>query len=138
MHAIAEAVWQARKQPDSYAMVTSNGGMLSKHATGIYSRQPGATDWANTDTTISSDDLDGRAICEDPRTGTIVSYTVHYNRDGSSHAVILGETDSGERFVSMTAKDDSETAAAMLSEDPTGKRVVVTPPEDERLDFQLA
>jgi len=26
----------------------------------------------------------------------------------------------------------------MLNEDPTGKAVVVTPPQDERLHFQLA
>jgi acetyl-CoA C-acetyltransferase len=138
MHGLVEAVWQARQQPDSYAMVTTNGGVLSKHATGIYSRLPSAIDWANTDTTISSDDLPRREVCADPGTGSIVSYTVHHDRDGGAHAIILGETERGERFVSITAKDDLKTAAAMLSEDPTGKPVVVTPPEDERLHFQLA
>ena len=138
MHGMVEAIWQARKQPDSYAMVTSNGGVLSKHATGIYSRQPSATDWAHTETTLSSDDLQRREVCADPGTGTIVSYTVHHDRDGGAHAIILGETDSGERFISGTADDDLLTAVAMLSEDPTGKQVVVTPPEDERLHFQLA
>jgi hypothetical protein len=51
--------------------------------------------------------------------------------------VIIGETISGERFVSRTAKDDNATAFAMLAQDPTGKKVKVTAPDDERLYFQL-
>jgi hypothetical protein len=62
---------------------------------------------------------------------------VHHDREGGAHAVIIGETISGERFVSRTAKDDNATAFAMLAQDPTGKKVKVTAPDDERLYFQL-
>ena len=137
MHALAEAVWQARKRPDSFAMVTANGGMLSKHASGIYSRKPSSIDWGNTEMDISSNGLPACKVCADPQSGSIISYTVHHDREGGAHAVIIGETISGERFVSRTAKDDNATAFAMLAQDPTGKKVKVTAPDDERLYFEL-
>jgi len=137
MHGLAEAVLQARQQPDSYAMVTCNGGVLSKHASGIYSRRPSLTDWAVTETTVKTADLPSRKVCADPRKGTIVSYTVHHDRDGGAHAIILGKTAADEHFVSVTAEDDTITARSMLEQDPTGKTVLVSPPVDERLHFHL-
>ena len=137
MHALAEAVWQSRKAPKSFAMVTANGGMLSKHASGIYSRRPSNIDWANTETHISSNELPACQVCADPKSGVIVSYTVFHDREDRAHAMIIGETIDGERFVSSTAKDDNATALAMLAQDPTGKKVKVTPPDDERIHFQL-
>ena len=137
MHALAEAVWQARGKADSFAMVTANGGMLSKHASGIYSRKPSSIDWANTETLISSDELPACKVCADPQSGFIISYTVHHDREGGAHAIIVGQTINGERFVSRTAKDDNETAFAMLAQDPTGKKVKVTASDDERIYFQL-
>lgn len=137
MHALAEAVWQARNAPASFAMVTANGGMLSKHASGIYSRRPSNIDWANVETQISSNELPACQVCADPKSGSIVSYTAFHDEDGGAHAMIIGETVGGERFVSSTAKEDKETALAMLAQDPTGKKVKVTPPNDERIHFQL-
>ena len=66
-----------------------------------------------------------------------MSCTVHDDGEGGEHAVIIGETIGGERFVSRTAKDDNATAFAMLAQDPTGKKVKVTAPDDERLYFEL-
>lgn len=137
MHALAEVVWRARKDPKSFVMITANGGMLSKHAAGIYSRRPSRVDWANTDTYVNNDALPACEVCADPQTGVIISYTVHDDREGGADAIIIGQTSSGARFVSCTAKDDSVTALAMLAEDPTGRSVMVTAPDDERLYFQL-
>ena len=138
MHGIAEAVSAARKYSDAYMMVTANGGVMSKHASGIYSQVPSHTDWATAETKVSHIDVEHRDICLDPRQGTIVSYTVHFGRDGAAHAIIIGDTASGERFVATTAKDDQSTARALLETDPIGQTVSVTPPEDESLNFQLA
>ena len=137
MHALAEAVWRARKDAETYAMVTANGGMLSKHAVGIFSRRPCNIDWASTDTYINRDALASCKVCADPQSGSIISYTVHHESDGSAHAIIIGQTDSGQRFVSRTAEDDTETASAMLAQDPTGNSVIVTAAGDERLHFRL-
>jgi acetyl-CoA C-acetyltransferase len=138
MHGIAEAIWQARADAGSFQMVTANGGVLSKHASAIYSQRPSKVDWAEAETHISSDVLEKREICSDPGRGSIVSYTVHFDRDGGAHAIILGDTDNGQRFVATTAAGDQATAQALLDQDPIGKAVTVTPPQDESLNFQLA
>jgi acetyl-CoA C-acetyltransferase len=138
MHALAEAVHWARQQPEGYAMVTSNGGVLSKHGSGIFSHKVSNIDWGTQDTKVSNASLKRRSVVADPGTGTIVSYTVHFDRDQSAHAIILGETDAGERFVACTAPEDLTTAVAMLKQDPTGQTVTVAAPVEERLHFTLA
>ena len=137
MHGLAEAVQWARKNPDSYSMVTSNGGVLSKHASGIYSNLPSNVDWSTQTTSLSNESFIKRSVAADPGEGSIVSYTVNFNGDGSANAIILGETASGERFVACTAPEDNNTPARMLDADPTGYSVSVSPPVDEKLHFQL-
>jgi acetyl-CoA C-acetyltransferase len=138
MHALAEAVHWTRQQPAAYAMVTSNGGVLSKHGCGIFSHQPSAIDWAAQATKVSNESLKRRSVAADPGSGTIASYTVHFDRDQSAHAIILGETDAGERFVACTAPEDLTTAVKMLEQDPTGQAITVAPPVKERLHFTLS
>jgi acetyl-CoA C-acetyltransferase len=137
MHALAEMIQQVRLQSGVFALVTSTGGMLSKHASGVFSCQPGTIDWATADTTISNESLPRKAICEDPGAGTIVTYSVNYMDDQPVQAMVLAETDAGERFVCCTASDDQATVQAMLDTEPTGRRINVTPPEDHTLHFQL-
>lgn len=137
MHGVTEAVDWARKNPDAYAMVTANGGVLSKHASAIYSNRPSSIDWSSQTTTISNESLEKRPINADPGQGIIVSYTVHFDGDGAAHAIILGETESGERFVACTAPEDSATPTRMLENDPTGSSIKVDSPIDEKLHFQF-
>ena len=137
MHALAEVIQQVRLQAGAFALVTTNGGMLSKHASGVFSCQPGTIDWATADTTISNESLPRKAICEDPGAGTTVTYSVNYMGDQPVQAMVLAETDAGERFVCCTASDDQATVQAMLDTEPTGRRINVTPPEDHTLHFQL-
>ncbi|MEH6568222.1 MAG: hypothetical protein V7709_04040 [Halioglobus sp.] len=137
MHGLAEAVQWAKQNPADYAMVTSNGGVLSKHASGVYSHRPSSIDWSSQETTLSNETLKRRAVCADPGKGTIVTYTVHFDAKGGSHAIIIGETDSGDRFVACTDPQDQTTPSKMLDTDPTGQHVDVTPPVDEKLHFQL-
>jgi len=138
MHGIAEAVSWAKRERKGYALVTSNGGVLSKHASGVYSQRPCHTDWSQQTTVLSNETFERRSVIADPGCGSIVTYTVHFDADGTAHAIILGETESGERFVACTAPNDSTTPTKMLDSDPTGCRVTVTPPDDEKLFFQLA
>lgn len=138
MHGIAEAVAAARSRSDGYIMVTANGGVMSKHASGIYSQVPSTIDWAAADTLVSDAGAEHREICLDPGYGNIVSYTVHFDRDGGAHAIIIGDTASSERFVATTAKGDLETAQILLQTNPIGQAVTLTPPQDESLNFQLA
>lgn len=138
MHGLAEAVGWAKQNPAGYAMVTSNGGVLSKHASGIFSHCPSLIDWSSQNTTLSNETLKRRAVSADPGNGTIVTYTVHFDAKGGSHAIIIGETDSGERFVACTDPQDQTTPSKMLDTDPSGQHVDVSPPDDEKLHFQLS
>ncbi len=136
MHAIAQAAEEVRKQPDQYALVTANGGVLSKHATGVYSCLPSAIDWCSADVKISRDDLPHLEICEEPSAGTIVSWSVNHARQGLE-AVVVADTSDGQRFVAMTAEDDSATAEALLNGANTGQPISVIK-QDQKLVFQLA
>ena len=137
MHAIAEAVHWARQQPAGHAMVSSTGGVLYKHGCGVFSHKASSIDWSAQATRVSNESFKRRAVSADPGMGTIVSYTVHFDRDESAHAIILGETDAGERFVACTAPEDLTTAVKMLEKDPTGQAVIVASPIKERLQFRL-
>jgi acetyl-CoA C-acetyltransferase len=138
MHGIAQAVIELRKVPEQSALITSNGGVLSKHASAVYSCRPSAVDWANAETYIDRETLPAIEIAADPGQGNIVSYSVHYGKDGSSHAVILGQNASGQRFVAMTADDDLTTAEQLLAGNAKGLAIEVNPPVDEKLVFRLA
>jgi acetyl-CoA C-acetyltransferase len=137
MHSLAEAVTRLRKAPQDYALVTSVGGVLSKHGAGIYSRQPCATDWANVDTTLSQDLVKRLPLDEAPGSGRIISYIVNYRAGEPDHAVVLAETTAGGRFVAMAPPGDAALMAALLAEDPVGKDVAITPAEHGALHFRL-
>ncbi|ARN74260.1 hypothetical protein [Oceanicoccus sagamiensis] len=136
MHALVEAVLQLRQQPQSYALVTCNGGVLSKHASGIYSCRPSAVDWSATETSIENN-LPRCEINSEPSQGNIVSYSVDFDRKGNAKAIILAETQAGERFVACTAKDDQDTAMALLQSEATGKQVIINSADNGRLNFIL-
>jgi acetyl-CoA C-acetyltransferase len=138
MHALAETVQRVREQPGEHALVTSNGGVLSKHASGIYSQRPSSIDWSSQTTSVSNDSLVKRTISADPREGKIVSYTVQFKGDTADHVIILGETNTGERFVARSAPEDRATPASMLAKDPIGLDVTVASPVEEKLHFQLS
>ena len=137
MHALAEAVKQLQEKRESYALITTNGGMLSKHASGIYSSKPSTVNWAEVDTAIDSSDLAIKEISEDPKAGMILSYVVYPDKNGRSQAIILGKTDEDKQFVARTSEDDNVTSKLMSQEDPTEKRVEVTKVEDGQLLFRL-
>lgn len=137
MHAIAEAMKLAREHRTGYHMITANGGVLSKHAAGIYSCKPSNINWSNTTTEIDLEQTDARVICEAPSQGTIVSHTVHFGRNGEASGIVLADTPKGERFVAVTAKGDVETPARLLNEELTGAEVRVADAVEGRLDFKL-
>lgn len=137
MHSLAEAVSQLREQPQAYALVSSVGGVLSKHGAGVYSAQPSAINWADVDTTVSKDIVRALPIVEAPESGRIISYLVNYRGAEPDHAVVLAEPADGGRFVAMAPPGDTALMAALLAEDPVGKEVMITPAEHGALHFRL-
>lgn len=140
MHGLAEMWSQIRDNPQQFAFVHANGGVLSKHATGIFSMQSSPVDWATQDTLISEDVLDSIAQDENPDSGTVISATVNYLKGQPAQGIVLCETDAGKRFVSCTAPADLDTVQQMLASEPAGREVTVTPDEEQEhtLHFRFA
>ncbi|MEP1470170.1 MAG: hypothetical protein ABJK25_04290 [Halieaceae bacterium] len=139
-HGLAEMWSQIRAKPEEYALIHANGGVLSKHATGIFSCQPSTVDWASADTVIDQDELPRMEQDLNPTAGKVISYTINYMQDQPVQGIVLCETDLGKRFVSCTADNDQETVQKMLAKEPAGRLISVTadPEQEYRLNFTFA
>lgn len=138
MHSLAETVLRLRQAPESFAMVTAVGGMLSKHAAGIYSRQPALHDWSQMDTSLDSATVPRREIIAEPKAGSLLSYVVNFSRGEPKQVMALAETQAGLRFVAVTAPEDIDTVSAMQKANPVGLPIRVKAAADGQLHFQLA
>lgn len=130
MHAIAEAVDRVRAKPGSHALVSANGGVLSKTSVGIYSTTP--RELRPDHSALVQRELDGRETpLHDlhPRGwATIETYTVARGRNGNKGIVIGRLESTGARFLATVAGGD-DALLSMLEDDPEpiGHRVYVTP-----------
>lgn len=128
MHAIAEAVARVRAKPGSRALVSANGGVLSKTSVGIYATTPRPlkTD-RSAELQRQIDGLD-RPVHQPHPAGwaTIETYTVSHGRGGKLTGIVIGQLDDdGARFLAQTA-DDECLALLTDAEQPVGERVFVT------------
>lgn len=130
MHAIAEAVGRVRRKPGSYALVSANGGVLSKTSVGIYSTRPIELKIDNSDELQREiNALDSPPHVVHPEGwATIETYTVVRGRDGQKTGIVIGRLDDGGgRFLSQVAAGDDELLALLeTAEQPVGERVYVT------------
>lgn len=136
MHSLAEAVAQLRGTPEDYALVTCVGGILSKHAVGIYSCQPSEMDWAEADTRLDRELLPFRPIAEAPTAGVVVSHVVNYKGGQPVQAIVIAETGEGARFVASSV--DPSTVTGVLAAEQAGLAINITPAEKGALYFSLA
>lgn len=128
-HAIATMVDVLRNDSESIGMVTANGGIIEKHAFGMYSATPPRSgafrsealyeQIAAAETNVTVDDgYQGAA--------TIESYTVMHERDGSpsrAHATLRNA--DGSRVWGIT--DDPATMTTLVKEDLIGVAAEVGP-----------
>lgn len=127
MHGIATVVRKLREQPEEYGLVGANGGMINKHAVGIYSCKPGwrrchsdgiQRDALQQDTPVLDDDPNGHALIE--------SYAVTFRKSMPINAVIIGRLrHNGARFLANTIRGDADTLKKLLAEDCVGAEVLV-------------
>ena len=124
-HAVATMVGVLRDDPGTIGLCSANGGLLTKHAIGIYSSQPPATAvrvesvQAAVDagpTRHAAPDYAGRA--------TVETYTVMHDRDGRpERAFAFCLLDDGRRTLGTT--DDAALAARLVLDDPLGRTATV-------------
>ncbi|MCM4084509.1 acetyl-CoA acetyltransferase [Paractinoplanes hotanensis] len=122
MHAIASVVGRVRSAPGSYGFVGANGGIMSKHSTGVYTTIPYAFRPSRSEQIQAELDAvpapaealsaDGPAVIE--------TYTVKHLRDGRREGIVLGRLeDDGRRFV---ARADA-VLDLLTAGEPIGERV---------------
>ncbi len=121
MHAIATMVSLLRARPGSFGLVTANGGLLSKHATGIYSTAPYFGKWAipNPDADQAAvDSLAGPDFTERPEgRATVETYTVCFRRGVPVRGIVIGRLCAdGRRFVANTPADETSLARLAAEE----------------------
>ncbi len=118
-HAIAEIVMRLRAKPGSFGLVTANGGLLTKHAAGLYSTTPPKVAWQSVNETALQREIDkasGLKVELDPAPegrATVETYTIVNGRNGPERGIIVGRLlDSGRRFVANTP-EDAQTLAKL-------------------------
>ena len=128
MHALVEMARRLRGKAEM-ALVTANGGTLSKHAAAVLScRQEAAqsVDWAKGEfVTVKPETIPARRYCDKPQTGRVLSYTVISRRDDNDLAVVLADTTSGDRF--LASSTDACICSNMRQHSPVGREIQVQP-----------
>lgn len=129
LHAIATVCDTLREAGEGTALVTANGGYLTKHSVGVYARQPGAAPWTPREGGTSPAEGSRRPLAGDgDGEAVVVAHTVRYSRGEPVEGIVLGELDDGRRCVATST--DPATLAALLGEDCVGRRGRVSPGEE--------
>lgn len=119
MHSIATVVSQVRQSDDELGLVWGNGGYVTKHAFGIYSKRPPKDGFRHACPQAEIDALPQRELASPADAAadgnaTIEAYAVMYDRDNqpeTAHATLL--LGDGRRAWGRTA--DRSTATAMTT-----------------------
>jgi acetyl-CoA C-acetyltransferase len=138
LHSLAQMAKTLAANPGHKGMVTGNGWYLSKHSAAILASAP-KTDGAPLEGLIDnlpSNDMETAPKVVDPEAegpGRIEAYTVSYDREGRPvRGIVVGCTDSGERFLANTP-DEPGFLEAFVAEEQTGARGRVRGKGDRRV-----
>ncbi|CAA0106158.1 Uncharacterised protein [Halioglobus japonicus] len=133
-HALAEMAVRLRGEP-SRALVTANGGILSKHAAAVLTTQPTRAtciDWRNSDgLKIDCSKIGIRQMANNAQRGTVISFTVVSRRDKDDIAIVLAETEAGERF--LASSTEAAITASLQKSSPIGREIDVQSVEDRQI-----
>lgn len=128
MHAIATMMPMLRASPAKFGLVSTNGGRLTKHATGIYSATPTQGKWARENPASYQAEIESAispSFTEEPSgRGKIETYTVACNREGPVSGIVVGRLDNGTRFLANTSSG-SDFLQRFMSMDQLGATGVV-------------
>ena len=120
-----DAVDVLRADPGSLGLVTANGGIVDKHAFGVFSTEPPDGGFRYE---CPQDEIDarGRRAVAGDHVGpaTIETWTVTHERDGSmAKAICACRTPDGAR--TWAASSDPDVMARFEREDVTGVQVTI-------------
>jgi acetyl-CoA C-acetyltransferase len=122
LFSIATMAGVLREHPDELGLVSANGGLLTKHAVGLYGCHPPAlgTRVAHPEVTGA----DRKAVHGFHGPVTVDAYTVMHDKDGEpERAFVSGLLADGRR--TMVASDDGALMATLLADGALGARLDV-------------
>ncbi len=124
MHSIATMAELLVTNPGRRALITANGGYLTKHSFGVYGTEPPAEfRWENTQLAVDREPTrDG--LVEWEGVGTVEAWTTPFNREGQPEkAFVSVRTPDGSRTLAVIA--DPAAAEVTVREDIGGVKVAV-------------
>src|SRR3984957_9243365 len=124
MHSIATTAELLVANPGRLALVTANGGYLTKHSFGVYSTEPPSEfRWEDVQSAVDREPT-RHGLVEWEGTGTIEAWTTPFDREGRPEkAFVAVRTPDGSRALAVIA--DPAGAQASVGEDIGGAKVVV-------------
>ena len=122
LHALVSLVERLRELPGGKGLLSANGGYLTKHAVGVYAREPGDSPWQPLDEAplqAQVDALPTRDVA-DEGSGvlTVEAHTVKYKGESPDEALLLGQLNDGKRCVAVSR--DEAVIEAFLRDDCVG------------------
>lgn len=124
LHSIAAMADRLRERPGSKGLTTGNGWYLTKHSAAVWASQPNPAGPPSAEApalrpTPGFERTPVPVAKEATGSGLVEAYTVLFDREGAPRrGIVLGRTESGERFVANTPDD-----RALLEEFVAAERV---------------
>jgi len=127
MHSLATTVARLRETPGSLALVSANGGFITKHAFGVYGTEPPVAGFRHAEPQADVDALPRRELCTDPDGPLEVeAWTALHDRDGApENGIVFGLLPDGRRAIGTTA--EPAALKALVTEDLAGRTVGIRP-----------
>jgi acetyl-CoA C-acetyltransferase len=124
MHSIATVAELLVATPGRRALITANGGYLTKHSFGVYSTEPPTEfRWENTQAEVEREPTRD-ALVEWEGVGTVEAWTTPFDRGGQPEkAFVAVRTPDGSRALAVIT--DPDLARATVLEDVGGAKVAV-------------
>ncbi|EAQ97818.1 acetyl-CoA acetyltransferase [Congregibacter litoralis] len=123
LHGIASMADRLRETPGGAGLVWANGGYLTKHAVGVYAREPGDSPWVPGDDEMLQAAIDALPLVELVDAGEggflLEAHTVTYAREGPTRAIALGKLADGRRCAAVS--DDPDVMHALVSGNYVGQ-----------------
>lgn len=124
MHSIATMAERLVANPGRRALITANGGYLTKHSFGVYGTEPPAEfRWEDAQPAVDREPT-RHGLVEWEGVGTVEAWTTPFDRDGQPERAFLAvRTPDGSRTLAVIA--DPAAAAVTAREDIGGAKVAV-------------
>lgn len=124
-HSIATMVDVLRDEPGSIGFVTANGGLISKHAFGVYSTEPPTGGFLHDSPQAMVDTAPHRDVVADHEgPATVEAYTVMHSRDNEpEQALVAALNADGHRTWATSA--DVDLMALLVAEEGCGRAAEV-------------